>query len=216
MPITILVIDNDPAHSSIICTTIKDKLNHNVIAVSTPQEAKSYFSSESLQKPDLILFDISKIEDPQEIVSSFRRTGASTPIIVLASYGDYENAIAAVNAGANDFLNKPVAVERMDVTFRNAMLLKNNNLGFAKSNVTNMIEFSLFSDDGNIRRMTAIEAEAIKCVMQLYRGRMTDVAKHLGIGRSTLYRKISDFNIPHPSGKKTDFLNVSPVSVLSR
>jgi DNA-binding NtrC family response regulator len=51
------------------------------------------------------------------------------------------------------------------------------------------------SEDGNIRRMEEIEAEAIRFAMQYYHGRMTEVARRLGIGRSTLYRKLSEITV---------------------
>jgi DNA-binding NtrC family response regulator len=57
--------------------------------------------------------------------------------------------------------------------------------------------FTLLGDDGNIRRMEDIEAESIRFAMQYYHGRMTEVARRLGIGRSTLYRKLSEFSIRH-------------------
>ena len=40
-----------------------------------------------------------------------------------------------------------------------------------------------------------IEADVIRLAIGHYRGRMTEVARRLGIGRSTLYRKLSDLGI---------------------
>ena len=49
--------------------------------------------------------------------------------------------------------------------------------------------------DGHIRRLPEIEAAAIAQAMTLYRGRMAEAARRLGIGRSTLYRKLDDYQI---------------------
>jgi len=53
----------------------------------------------------------------------------------------------------------------------------------------------LYADDGNLRPLEDIEADVIRLAIGHYRGRMTEVARRLGIGRSTLYRKLSDLGI---------------------
>ena len=54
---------------------------------------------------------------------------------------------------------------------------------------------TLFRPDGNLRALEEIEADVIRLAIGHYRGRMTEVARRLGIGRSTLYRKLSDLGI---------------------
>jgi DNA-binding NtrC family response regulator len=48
----------------------------------------------------------------------------------------------------------------------------------------------LFDGNGHIRPLADIEADIIRFALKQYRGNMAKTAKHLGIGRSTLYRKI--------------------------
>ncbi len=54
---------------------------------------------------------------------------------------------------------------------------------------------TLFDDEGHIRPLEEIEADLIRLAIGHYRGRMTEVAKRLGIGRSTLYRKLAEIGI---------------------
>jgi DNA-binding NtrC family response regulator len=54
---------------------------------------------------------------------------------------------------------------------------------------------TLFEPDGNIRPLESIEADVIRLAIGHYRGRMTEVARRLGIGRSTLYRKLGELGI---------------------
>lgn len=54
---------------------------------------------------------------------------------------------------------------------------------------------TIFDDDGHIRQLDEIEADLIRLAIGHYRGRMTEVAKRLGIGRSTLYRKLGEMGI---------------------
>ena len=53
----------------------------------------------------------------------------------------------------------------------------------------------LYTPDGNLRPLEEIEADVIRLAIGHYRGRMTEVARRLGIGRSTLYRKLADLGI---------------------
>lgn len=54
---------------------------------------------------------------------------------------------------------------------------------------------TLFHPDGHLRTLEEIEADVIRLAIGHYRGRMTEVARRLGIGRSTLYRKLGELGI---------------------
>jgi DNA-binding NtrC family response regulator len=51
------------------------------------------------------------------------------------------------------------------------------------------------AEDGEIRSLEAIEADMIRLALGRYRGHMTEVAKRLNIGRSTLYRKMQEYGL---------------------
>ncbi|MFN5643938.1 MAG: helix-turn-helix domain-containing protein, partial [Sphingomonadales bacterium] len=73
-----------------------------------------------------------------------------------------------------------------------AMVGKN---GANLSQMSEGIGVSLYEQDGNLRPLEEIEADVIRLAIGHYRGRMTEVARRLGIGRSTLYRKLADLGI---------------------
>ena len=54
---------------------------------------------------------------------------------------------------------------------------------------------NLYCHDGHLRSLEDIEADIIRLAIGHYRGRMTEVARRLGIGRSTLYRKLGELGI---------------------
>lgn len=54
---------------------------------------------------------------------------------------------------------------------------------------------TLYDSDGHLRPLSSIEADVIRLAIGHYRGRMTEVARRLGIGRSTLYRKLAELGI---------------------
>jgi DNA-binding NtrC family response regulator len=53
----------------------------------------------------------------------------------------------------------------------------------------------MVDDAGNMRALEEIEAEAIRFAINHYRGQMSEVARRLGIGRSTLYRKLENLGL---------------------
>jgi DNA-binding NtrC family response regulator len=59
----------------------------------------------------------------------------------------------------------------------------------------------LLDDTGDVRKLDAMEAEVIKFALAHYRGQMSEMARKLGIGRSTLYRKMKDFGLDEGSGE---------------
>ncbi|MCD2183121.1 sigma-54-dependent transcriptional regulator [Rhizobium sp. GN54] len=48
---------------------------------------------------------------------------------------------------------------------------------------------------GQVRRLADVEEELIRFALKFYHGQMSQVARKLGIGRSTLYRKLKDYGI---------------------
>ncbi len=53
----------------------------------------------------------------------------------------------------------------------------------------------IFTSDGHLRSLEEVEADVIRLAIGHYRGRMSEVARRLGIGRSTLYRKLADLGM---------------------
>ena len=60
----------------------------------------------------------------------------------------------------------------------------------------------LFFADGRLRTLEAIEADAIRYAIRHLGGQMTEVARRLGIGRSTLYRRIKDLGLEDECGER--------------
>ena len=85
-----------------------------------------------------------------------------------------------------------------------SMLVRNRSAGMAMGTIASteagngsddLLQDPLIREDGHIRRLLEIEADAIAKALTIYRGRMSETARRLGIGRSTLYRKIDELQI---------------------
>ena len=87
--------------------------------------------------------------------------------------------------------NETLTVERFPAIVRNAGRMRQRR----SIHCTRAVGVMLYTPDGNLRPLEEIEADVIRLAIGHYRGRMTEVARRLGIGRSTLYRKLGDLGI---------------------
>jgi DNA-binding NtrC family response regulator len=62
----------------------------------------------------------------------------------------------------------------------------------------------LLNENGDVRRLEEIELEAIRFALAHYRGQMSEMARKLGIGRSTLYRKMKDYGFQQLEREDSD------------
>ncbi|ABS67313.1 two component transcriptional regulator, Fis family [Xanthobacter versatilis] len=67
---------------------------------------------------------------------------------------------------------------------------------------TESLAYARLDAAGHARRLEQIEAEAIRFACHLYGGRMAEVARRLGIGRSTLYRKLAELDADTVGGNR--------------
>jgi transcriptional regulator of acetoin/glycerol metabolism len=58
------------------------------------------------------------------------------------------------------------------------------------------------TEGGHVRKLEEVEADMIRLALHRYRGQMSEVARKLGIGRSTLYRKMRDLGLDEPKEAK--------------
>jgi transcriptional regulator of acetoin/glycerol metabolism len=54
---------------------------------------------------------------------------------------------------------------------------------------------TVFDGSGDLRPLADVEADMIRHAIDRYRGQMTEISRRLGIGRSTLYRKVRDLGL---------------------
>ncbi len=57
---------------------------------------------------------------------------------------------------------------------------------------------------GHMRKLEEVEGEIIRLAISRYEGHMSEVARRLGIGRSTLYRKLKDLGFETPEGEEAE------------
>ena len=82
---------------------------------------------ELLTGPDGQAFDCLVLDlvmpglDGMGVLAKIRDAGLSVPVIVQTAHGGIDNVVSAMRAGAQDFVVKPVGIERLQVSLRNAL-----------------------------------------------------------------------------------------------
>jgi DNA-binding NtrC family response regulator len=63
---------------------------------------------------------------------------------------------------------------------------------------------TITDEAGELRTLEAIERDLIQFAIDHYSGHMSEVARRLGIGRSTLYRKVREYDLRVREGEELD------------
>ncbi len=207
---TILIVDGDASQLQMAKHAITEKLKYKAIIAATASEAiKMALSDEA--PPSLMLLDTRLPQiDATHIISTVKHHKPELPIIILTEYGNNAFAVEAIHAGANDFLTKPVSIERLGLSIASALRIRylsiaienlekqlaGENPNTAKSKTQIADPFNVFSSvpfsDGKVKKLRALEEDAIRFALNVCGGSMSKAARSLGIGRSTLYRKIGE------------------------
>jgi len=197
---TVLIINEEAGSRKALAHAIRQKLCYQTLEAETIDRVEMFFSVSTIKKPDLILLDISNIAGFEQVIQALKSFNDAIPVVVVIQYGDYENAMKAITAGAQDFLSKPIAIERLKITLHNVLHLRDARYRNSLHSYTPPVAetkmcLSMLNEEGNIRKIDEMEKQAIEMAIRFYNGHMTEVARRLGIGRSTLYRKIDDFGL---------------------
>ena len=71
----------------------------------------------------------------------------------------------------------------------------NDPVAVTVSAVSGTNPVAIFGDDGDLRELEEVERDLIQLAIDHYDGHMSEVSRQLGIGRSTLYRKVRDYDL---------------------
>jgi two-component system response regulator PilR (NtrC family) len=116
----VLVVDDEPDIRELLELTLV-RMGLGVQAVGSIAEAKERLKNE---RYELCLTDM-RLADGEglELVRHIAGLGNDTPVAVITAYGSAENAVAALKAGAFDYVSKPVGLEQLRALVRSALTL---------------------------------------------------------------------------------------------
>ncbi len=118
----ILVVDDDPQIVTALSRGLT-ALGHEVAVARTGTDA---ISATAVVRPDVVLLDL-RLPDVSGIDVVHRLRGwTQTPVLLLSGAGTQERKIASLDAGADDFVDKPFSLEelraRIDAALRRSPL----------------------------------------------------------------------------------------------
>lgn len=114
----ILIIDDEKN----IRRTLREILEYEAFKVDEAADGQEGLNMAQKEKYDIILTDIKMPKmDGLEVLSRLMQAGVDSPVVMISGHGNIETAVEAVKKGAFDFIEKPLDLNRLLVTIRNAM-----------------------------------------------------------------------------------------------
>ena len=114
----ILVIDDEKS----IRNTLKEVLEYENHQVDLAEDGHSGLELFSTNTYDVVLCDIKMSKmDGIEVLQKINETSSDIPVIMISGHGNIDTAVEAIKKGAYDFLEKPLDLNRLLITIRNAM-----------------------------------------------------------------------------------------------
>ncbi len=113
----ILVIDDERA----IRSTLKEVLEYEKHEVDVAEDGPKGIELFSSNSYDIVLCDIKMPKmDGIEVLAKIHESAPDTPVIMISGHGNIDTAVEAIKKGAYDFLEKPLDLNRLLITLRNA------------------------------------------------------------------------------------------------
>ncbi|MBI1836792.1 MAG: sigma-54-dependent Fis family transcriptional regulator [Flavobacteriia bacterium] len=113
----ILIIDDERA----IRRALREILEFEDFEVEEAENGKEGFDKASSGVYDIIFCDIKMpVMDGMEVLEELIKAKVESPIIMISGHGNIDTAVQAIKKGAFDFIEKPLDLNRILVTIRNA------------------------------------------------------------------------------------------------
>jgi DNA-binding NtrC family response regulator len=121
MAATILIADDDAVQRRLVENMVQ-KCGYETAVVESGDAAVELLSGPDGQGIDCLVLDLVMPGlDGMGVLAKIRDAGLSVPVIVQTAHGGIDNVVSAMRAGAQDFVVKPVGIERLQVSLRNAL-----------------------------------------------------------------------------------------------
>lgn len=109
-PVKVLVVEDDPA----VRSSLERSLAFEGYAVVTAADGEAGLTAVADHRPDAVVLDLGLPRvDGLEVCRRLRARGDDVPILVLTARGALGYRVAGLDAGADDYLPKPFALEEL-------------------------------------------------------------------------------------------------------
>lgn len=179
----ILIVDDEPHNRKLL----EVMLTPEGFLLETADDGEEALACMARQPPDLVLLDVMMPGmDGYEVAATIKNDSATKhiPIIMLTALDDREAIMRGLNAGAEDFLSKPVDRAELRVRVRNLLRLK--AYGDYYSSASRKLEAEVASRTADlVERTTTLEQQAAVLIQH---AALLDLAPNAIIVRDLQYR----------------------------
>ena len=162
------------------------------------QDAASAMTEMQQTRPDVVLVDMLTASIAGgDTLHRIREIDEGIPSVLLYHDRLIESALQAVREGAFDFHPKPLERFRLSVSVKNAAerrILELENTILRHDLEKHKTSRPPAPENGNVS-MRELEKQAIRNALHAANGNVSKAARVLGLGRTTLYRKMSSYGI---------------------
>ncbi len=121
MAASILIADDDAVARRLVENMVQ-KCGYETIVVDSGDAAIAMLTAPDAPVIDGVLLDLVMPGlDGMGVLAKIREAGLNIPVVVQTAHGGIDNVVSAMRAGAQDFVVKPVGIERLQVSLRNAL-----------------------------------------------------------------------------------------------
>jgi DNA-binding NtrC family response regulator len=121
MVASILIADDDAVARRLVENMVQ-KCGYQTLVVDSGDAAIAMLTAPDAPVIDAVVLDLVMPGlDGMGVLAKIREAGLSIPVIVQTAHGGIDNVVSAMRAGAQDFVVKPVGIERLQVSLRNAL-----------------------------------------------------------------------------------------------
>src|SRR3954451_6384025 len=121
MAATILIADDDAVQRRLVENMVQ-RCGYDVVVVESGDAAMAALTAPDGPAVDAVVLDLVMPGlDGMGVLEKIREAALNIPVIVQTAHGGIDNVVSAMRAGAHDFVVKPVGVERLQVSLRNAL-----------------------------------------------------------------------------------------------
>ena len=115
----VLIVDDDPVARRLIENMVS-RAGYEPVTAEGGDLALAILTGKT--RIDCVVLDLVMPDlDGLGVLARMREAGLDVPVIVQTAHGGIDNVVSAMRAGAVDFVVKPVGVERLHVSLRNAL-----------------------------------------------------------------------------------------------
>src|SRR4030065_2061462 len=115
---SILIVDDDRTTREAIVTA----LSHDYITHAASDGHKAIDILDKNEDIDIVLTDMMMPEmDGMELLEKIRSTNNDVTVILITGHSSIESAVDAMRKGAYDYLTKPIDLNKLEITIKNAL-----------------------------------------------------------------------------------------------